>query len=353
MKSISCYHKTFSHIRIPSLFVAMFAIVFLGLTTGCDSMNSMDEGGEGGKDSDTTSPTVSIISPVANAKVGGEVTIDATAADAGGIFKVEFYIDGNLAGSSLQAPYSYEWNTLDAGDGSHTLQAKAYDQAGNQSVSSVVTVSAENKLDVSFRNNTFTSVTINPSGHAARVVAAGKTTTFTYTSNPGTVTYNASTKGKHGKTVSWSNKRITTKGRISESVSLNVGNRIFFLRMKNSSSRSTSSLYVNYDRSDETHIKPYSLGSSMTGVGYFQGHSQTEIRMYAKYKFGDLGPVYWKWTENIPTSSNYRISLTLTGSSAAAKADSQDGPAFIVDAEPYTPDTSFESGVVHTGELVD
>ncbi len=79
---------------------------------------------------DTTPPTVSIISPVNNAKVSGGVSISAMASDDSGISKVEFYIDNTLKASDSSYPYSYRWNVnKQVASGTHTITAKAYDKA--------------------------------------------------------------------------------------------------------------------------------------------------------------------------------------------------------------------------------
>ncbi len=92
---------------------------------------------------DTSAPSVSISAPAQGATVSGATTISATASDNVGVSKVEFYINGALAGSDSSAPYSLSWNTLAVTDGSYTLAVKAYDAAGNVSQSSA-TVTVKN-----------------------------------------------------------------------------------------------------------------------------------------------------------------------------------------------------------------
>lgn len=96
---------------------------------------------------DTVNPTVSITSPAANANVSGNQTVAAEANDNVGVVKVELYIDGALKLSDLVSPYSFSWDTTNGGnhpcngDHTHTLQARAYDAAGNVGMSSNVVVS--------------------------------------------------------------------------------------------------------------------------------------------------------------------------------------------------------------------
>ncbi|MGL5759288.1 chitinase C-terminal domain-containing protein [Plesiomonas sp.] len=84
-----------------------------------------------------TPPSVSLTAPANNAsvKVGDTVTLSATASDKDGtVAKVEFYIDGVKTATSTAAPYSYAWV---ATAGTHTLLAKAYDDKGATTDSSV------------------------------------------------------------------------------------------------------------------------------------------------------------------------------------------------------------------------
>lgn len=95
---------------------------------------------------DTTAPTVSITSPAANATVSGTVSIAATAADAVGVARVEFYQNGVLLSASNVAPYRYSWNTATVANGVYTLYARAYDAAGNVRQSANVLAAVNNSL---------------------------------------------------------------------------------------------------------------------------------------------------------------------------------------------------------------
>jgi thermitase len=90
--------------------------------------------------SDTTAPSISVISPSDGAKVSGTVTVTVNATDDTGITRVELYIDSVLQSSSTSAPFDTKWNTRKAKAGSHTVQCKAYDSAGNVGRSQVYTV---------------------------------------------------------------------------------------------------------------------------------------------------------------------------------------------------------------------
>ena len=93
---------------------------------------------------DTTPPTTSITSPANGATVSGTVTVAASAGDNVGVTRVELYVDGALIGTDTSSPYQIAWNTTTATNGSHGLQTRAYDAAGNVGSSAVVSVTVSN-----------------------------------------------------------------------------------------------------------------------------------------------------------------------------------------------------------------
>ncbi len=95
---------------------------------------------------DTTPPTAQIISPANGAAVSGVNSVNVSATDNVGVSKVEWYLDGALAGSSATASPTFSWDTTASGNGSHSLQGKAYDAAGNSSMSASVTVTVQNAV---------------------------------------------------------------------------------------------------------------------------------------------------------------------------------------------------------------
>lgn len=86
---------------------------------------------------DTTPPTANIAvnAPVSSLTwiIGSYSYKDVVvqASDESGIAKVEFYLDGSLVATNLEAPYSYRWLFDTLKTGSHTFKALAYDKAGN------------------------------------------------------------------------------------------------------------------------------------------------------------------------------------------------------------------------------
>lgn len=93
---------------------------------------------------DTTAPTAQVTSPASGSTVAGTVNVGVSGADSVGVTKVEWYLNGALKGSSAGASASFAWNTTTVANGSYTLQAKAYDAAGNVGSSATVSVSVQN-----------------------------------------------------------------------------------------------------------------------------------------------------------------------------------------------------------------
>ncbi|NVJ15962.1 PHB depolymerase family esterase [Myxococcus sp. AM010] len=100
-------------------------------------------GGGGEPTGDTTPPTVNVTAPASGATVSGTVNVTASAADAVGVTRVEFLVDGAVVSTDTQAPYAFAWNSAAVGNGQHRLGARAFDAAGNQETDddTVVTVS--------------------------------------------------------------------------------------------------------------------------------------------------------------------------------------------------------------------
>jgi chitodextrinase len=94
--------------------------------------------------SDTTAPTVTLTAPANAATVSGTVALSASASDNVGVSKVEFYVSGVLLSTLSNSPYSANWNAGAVKNGTVTIQAKAYDAAGNIGASSLVNITVNN-----------------------------------------------------------------------------------------------------------------------------------------------------------------------------------------------------------------
>ncbi len=91
-----------------------------------------------------SSPTVIITSPEQRADYNASATINITAKAAdtdGSIKKVAFYNDTILLGAKVEAPFTYSWKNVPAGN--YTITAKATDNSGNITTSESVKVSVK------------------------------------------------------------------------------------------------------------------------------------------------------------------------------------------------------------------
>jgi glucose/arabinose dehydrogenase len=88
---------------------------------------------------DNIAPTVSITNPANGAIVArkSNVTITATASDNVGVTRVDFLVNGALQCSDTTAPYSCVWRVPAAMNKTYTLQARAFDLAGNSGTATV------------------------------------------------------------------------------------------------------------------------------------------------------------------------------------------------------------------------
>jgi membrane carboxypeptidase/penicillin-binding protein PbpC len=80
---------------------------------------------------DNTPPTIQITTPLLDQElqaINGAVTLNASVQDSSPIIKVEWWIDGKLAGTQTNAPFAWQLKTT---SGKHTVQVKAWDSAAN------------------------------------------------------------------------------------------------------------------------------------------------------------------------------------------------------------------------------
>ena len=99
-------------------------------------------------------PTVSVTSPANNASFAApaSININANAADPDGtISKVDFYNGTTLLGTDTTSPYSYTWSNVAAG--TYSITAKATDNKGAVTTSSVISISVANNLPPSITFN--------------------------------------------------------------------------------------------------------------------------------------------------------------------------------------------------------
>jgi hypothetical protein len=81
-------------------------------------------------------PSVSLTSPANNALVRGSLPITATASDASGIQRVDFFVRGIFVDTTTIPPYQEEFDTTTIADGTATIAARATDNWGIQATAS-------------------------------------------------------------------------------------------------------------------------------------------------------------------------------------------------------------------------
>src|SRR5919108_2192860 len=90
-------------------------------------------------------PAVTVSSPGAGGDpLSGTVNVVAAASDDGRVDKVEFLVDGVVKATDTAAPYSYAWATTGVANGSHSLTARATDDAGQLSTTPATAVTVGN-----------------------------------------------------------------------------------------------------------------------------------------------------------------------------------------------------------------
>ena len=95
---------------------------------------------------DTTPPTVQINSPVAGATVSGAVSVKPQATDDVGVTRLELLLDSTVVATFTSGTGTWSWDTTKAANGTHTLQARAYDAAGNRGDSTPMNVTVSNTV---------------------------------------------------------------------------------------------------------------------------------------------------------------------------------------------------------------
>jgi pullulanase/glycogen debranching enzyme len=93
---------------------------------------------------DTEAPVVTNLTPVSGTTCSNTVVLAADATDNIGVTRVEFLVNGVVAGTDTTAPYSFSWNSRSVANGSVTIQARAFDAAGNSAVTATATLTVAN-----------------------------------------------------------------------------------------------------------------------------------------------------------------------------------------------------------------
>ncbi len=97
---------------------------------------------------DHTPPTVKILSPARDARVGSLLAVAVAATDDGAVTKVVLRLDGQVADASQRAPYEFRLDKLQAGE--HTIEVTAHDTNGNTASAQVLVQVVAANIDRAF-----------------------------------------------------------------------------------------------------------------------------------------------------------------------------------------------------------
>jgi len=272
---------------------------------------------------DGTLPTVTITYPQDNDTIYGTILISVQSSDNFGVVKVEIYIDGVLVLTDDSPPGEYSWDTTLENDGSHTLSAKAYDDAGNVGVSSTVYVTIANSFEVTFNNQAFTEIELSVDRQGTNTIDAGASLTLTYTINPGSLVCSGETSGETssgdqvGEKIIWDFTEDVS-GKLSQTFNLAVDSDWFFIFIRNNGSHDLSPFYVNYNTSYQTRDDIYiPADGTKYQIGYYRAFSDTEIRAYW---YNTSTYSYWIQGTNFTLSFSENQSVTLVNNSLQANS---------------------------------
>lgn len=112
-------------------------ILILSVLISCSNSPTGSGNGNG---NDTIDPTVSFENIANGAHVSGIFNVTVNATDNEEIDIVALYLDGQKIDEINVSRYQFSVNCNDYTDGSHTLQAKAWDKAGNIGITNIITI---------------------------------------------------------------------------------------------------------------------------------------------------------------------------------------------------------------------
>lgn len=171
---IDHYFKTLKLFNMLSTIKFMAILLIFSGITSCSKTTAVVA---------NISPTVSITSPADNSSFASpaSITITAAASDAdGSISKVEFYNGATLLGTATTSPYTFTWTNV--AEGKYTITAKATDNTGAVTTSSIINVSVNSsfKATLSGANERPTPNT-SPATGSSTLIFNNDTKTFTVT----------------------------------------------------------------------------------------------------------------------------------------------------------------------------
>ncbi len=231
---------------------------------------------------DTTPPTTSITSPLSGATVSSTISISAVASDNVGVASVRLYLDGSLIGTDASSPCTFLWNTTGSSNGSHTLQTKAYDAAGNVGSSAIVTVTVSNVVVGApvITSASSSSATVNVP-FSYQITATNSPASFNATNLPAGLSVNAATGIISGTPTSAGISNIT----ISATNSAGTGAATLTLTISNAPDTTPPSIPTNLSIAGTT-TSTVSLSWTASTDPTVNGQTTSGLAGYKIYRGG-------------------------------------------------------------------
>jgi parallel beta-helix repeat protein len=289
---------------------------------------------------DRIAPTGAVTAPAPGATVSGTVLVAADASDNVGVAGVQFKLGGaNLGVEDTTAPYSVLWDSTLVGDGLVTLRAVARDAAGNEGVSSGVSVTVSNFVDTVSPEVSITaptdgatvSGTVTVSSVASDNVGVvgvqfkldGVNLGAEDTASPYSVSWNTLSAGDGESSLTAVARDAAGNTRESLAVTVTVDNGTSLLTFNSVADASILSSYptTNYGTSttllvDNSPLTRFLIRFSVAGIGA-QSVASAKLRLYCangSNRGGDFYETADDWSEGTVTWNN----APAAGSSAVA-----------------------------------
>lgn len=136
--------------KLKKLIIIGAALILLGVGGFAASQFFSSYSNKSNQQSDTEAPSITLYLPTSaleRAKTGHFLDVSVEARDNKMIERVEYLLDGKVVARSTESPFKVSISTAGLSKGTHTLQAMAYDFAGNVGKSKVFTFVVEGGED--------------------------------------------------------------------------------------------------------------------------------------------------------------------------------------------------------------
>lgn len=206
--------------------------------------------------------------------------------------------------------------------GRYDLTIQIFDQNDAQATTILTSISAEDTdnllgiymeepsddlITLVFNNECPTDIIANITGYGSITIAGESTNTYGFSSNPGTITFNAYTQIPVGGNLQWTNRTVDFTGKGSVTYRLWYDDSFFYATVKNTGGSTMTDFYVNYQLDSPDYVNVSIPNDGITRpFGYYEAYSNTQII------FWSVGAQDWYgWSNiNFPGGDNQTINLT-------------------------------------------